>query len=401
MRASTSSVASIAFLLPFILHTVAKAENMQASFLSASFSTRISPVTDSLFDDIKKEAFCNATQHFLQKIFTDHDANIHILNVGVFDEHITKQSGADISAEKLRFRQYPRDHELTLSTVVVAQHLDEKKLPLMSSEHFHQNVLYASNEFQDHFLTFLSQSEDLYFTGVDSVLFDNYYQANRPSVSAEPANNISNNNILGMSDEALSKNSIIVIVICSILSAVFLFASFKLHLKRKELIRNRFKVEDMNINLATAKSLEENPFDQQTSNDEFSFDPLVTVGDSYNNKLFADATTLSSNQTSSTPSPLFEPQSSKNSYTEELESLPRDTIYAPPGKLGVAIDILNGQAVVMKIRKGSPITGMLQEGDILLSIDDVDCSCMALAEVTFLMVKNMERVRRITYVRRN
>jgi hypothetical protein len=400
MRASSSSVAIIAFLLPFILHTVVNAENMQASFLSASFSTRISPVTDSLFDDIKKEAFCNATQHFFQKIFTDHDANIDILNVGVFDEQIAKQSGADIPAEKLRFRQYPRDHELTLSTVVVAQHLDEKKLPLMSSEHFYQNVLYASNEFQDHFLTFLRQSEDLYFTGVDSVLFDKY-QANRPRVSAEPENNISNKNILGMSDEALNKNSIIVIVICSILSAVFLFASFKLHQKRKELIRirNRWKVD--NINLATAKSLEENPFDQQTSNDEFSFDPLVTVGDSYNNKLFADATTLSSNQTSSTPSPLFEPQSSKNSYTEELESLPRDTIYAPPGKLGVAIDILNGQAVVKKIRKGSPITGMLQEDDILLSIDDVDCSCMNLAEVTFLMVKNMERVRRITYVRRN
>mmetsp|Transcript_3346 Transcript_3346/g.4949 ORF Transcript_3346/g.4949 Transcript_3346/m.4949 type:complete len:400 (+) Transcript_3346:201-1400(+) len=399
MRASSSSAASIVFLLPFILHTVVKAENMQASFLSASFSTRISPVTDSLFDDIKKEAFCNATQHFFQKIFTDHDANIDILNVGVFDEHITKQSGADISAEKLRFRQYPRDHELTLSTVVVAQHLDEKNLPLMTSEHFHQNVLYASNEFQDHFLTFLRQSEDLYFTGVDNVLFDKY-QANRSRGSAEPENNISNNNILGMSDEALNKNSIIVIVICSILSAVFLFASFKLHLKRKELIRNRWKVDE-NINLATAKSLEVNPFDQQTSNDEFSFDPLVTAGDSYNNKLFADATTLSSNQTSSTPSPLFEPQSSKNSYTEELESLPRDTIYAPPGKLGVAIDILNGQAVVKKIRKGSPITGMLQEDDILLSIDDVDCSCMTLAEVTFLMVKNMERVRRITYVRRN
>ena len=183
MRASFSSVASIAFLLPFILHTVVKAENMQASFLSASFSTRISPVTDSLFDDIKKEAFCNATQHFFKKIFTDHDANIHILNVGVFDEHITKQSGADIPAEKLRFRQYPRDHELTLSTVVVAQHLDEKKLPLMSSEHFYQNVLYASNEFQDHFLTFLSQSEDLYFTGVDSVLFDKYYQASKQTKS--------------------------------------------------------------------------------------------------------------------------------------------------------------------------------------------------------------------------
>jgi len=363
---------------------------MQSSFLSASFSTKISPVTDSLFDDTKKEAFSHASQHFFQKIFSDHDANINILSVGVFDEHITQQAGADMSVEKLRFRQNPRDHEVAFSTVVVAQHVDEKQQPLMSSEHFYQNVLYASREFQGHFLTFLRQSEDIYFTGVVSVLFDEY-QSNRQGVSAQSENNISNNLILGMSDEALKKTSFIVIAICSVLAVVFLFASFKLQRKRKELISNRWKVED--INLATAKSLE--------TSDDFSFDPLVTNGDSHNEQFFADAMAPSGNQRTSMPSPLFEPPSSKNSYTDELESLPRDTIYAPPGKLGVAIDILNGQAVVMKIRKGSPITGMLQEGDILLAIDDVDCTCMTLAEVTFLMVKNMERVRRITYVRRS
>ena len=399
MKVSSPSIAVRAFFLAtLILIIPVKAENMLDSFLSASFTTTISPVTDALFDDTKKEAFSNASQHFLQKVFSEHDANINILSVGVFDEHITKRSGADVSLEKLRFQRHPRDHEVTFSTVIVAQHLDMKQ-PLMSSEHFHRNLLVASREFQDHFLTFLKQNDDFYFTGVDSVLFAEY-QSNGPSVSAESDNNISNNNnIMGMSDESLNKASIIVIAICSFLSVVFLFASVKLYQKRKELVRNRWNVEEMN--LATAKSLEINPFDDQTSSDDYSFDPLVTVGDSHNNKFFADAMALSSNQRTSMPSPLFEPQTSKNSYTDELASLPHDTIYAPPGKLGVAIDIFNGQAVVMKIRKGSPITGMLQEGDILLAIDDVDCSCMTLAEVTFLMVKNMERVRRITFVRRS
>ena len=152
MMASSSI---IAFLLPIlVLHTFVKAENMQESFLSASFSTSISPVTNSFFDDIQKEAFCNASEHFFNKVFADHDANINILSVAVFDEYITKhQSGAEVSAEKLRFRQYPRDHALTFSTVVVAQHLDEKK-QLMSAEHFHQNVLHASHEFQGRFRKF-------------------------------------------------------------------------------------------------------------------------------------------------------------------------------------------------------------------------------------------------------
>lgn len=351
-------------------------------------------MTNSFFDDIQKEAFCNASEHFFNKVFADHDANINILSVAVFDEYITKhQSGAEVSAEKLRFRQYPRDHALTFSTVVVAQHLDEKK-QLMSAEHFHQNVLHASHEFQGRFRTFLRQSEDVYFSDVDSVIFDEY-EANRPSVSSEPEN-FSNSNIMGMSDETLNQASIIVIAICSVLSTVFLFASFKLHQKRKELIRQRWKVEDMNMNLATAKSLEAHPYDSQRNDDDFSFDPLVTVVDSYSKH-----STLSSNQSNAMPSPLFEPQASNNSYTEELQSLQRDQIYVPPGKLGVAIDIFNGQPIVQKLRKESPITGMLQEGDILLAIDDVDCSCMTLAEVTFLMVKNMERVRRITYARRN
>ena len=382
--------ALVAFLLPNIVH----AEYVAPPYLSASFSTTISPVYDSLssFDAAKKVAFSKSSEKFLQKVFDGHAANIDIVSVGVFDERITKLSSSSNPS---------RDHALTFSTVVVAQYQedDEKKprKPLMSSDHFHQNVMFATKDFQDHYLTILKQSsEDVYFSGVDTVIFDKYQANGRPNVSS--ATEDSSSNIMGVSDETLNAASIAVIVIGCVLTAIFLFASFKLHQKRKELIRNRWRVEERNLrDIAGNKSLEVS----QTSDDDFSFDPLVTYNKN-NNNFFTDVKTLSSNQSSiAVSSPLFEPYASNNSYTEELHRLPRDQIYAPPGKLGVALDIFNGQPVVQKIRKGSPITGMLQVGDIILAIDDVDTSCMSLAEVTFLMVKNMERVRRITFVRRS
>lgn len=368
--------ALVAVLLPNIVH----AEYVAPPYLSASFSTTISPVYDSLssFDAAKKVAFSKSSEKFLQKVFDGHAANIDIVSVGVFDEHITKLSVK---------RSPSREHALTFSTVVVAQYQeDDEKKPhksLMSSDHFHQNLIYATKDFQDHYLTILRQSsEDVYFSGVDTVIFDKYQANGRPNVSSMTED--SSSNIMGVSDETLNAASIAVIVIGCVLSAIFLFASFKLHQKRKELTRNRWRVEERNLrDIAGNKSLEVS----QTSDDDFSFDPLVTYNKN-NHNFFTDVTTLSSNQSSiAVSSPLFEPHASNNSYTEELHRLPRDQIYAPPGKLGVALDIFNGQPVVQKIRKGSPITGMLQVGDIILAIDDVDTSCMSLAEVTFLMVK--------------
>lgn len=389
-------------LVAFLLLNIVHAEYVAPPYLSASFSTTISPVYDSLslFDAAKKVAFSKSSEKFLQKVFDGHAANIDIVSVGVFDEHITKlSSSSDIEVK----RSPSRDHALTFSTVVVAQYQEdaEKKphKPLMSPDHFHQNLIYATKDFQDHYLTILRQSgEDVYFSGVDTVIFDNYQANGRPNVSSATEDSSSSSNIMGVSDETLNTASIAVIVIGCVLSAIFLFASFKLHQKRKELMRNRWKVEERNLrDIAGNKSLEVS----QTNDDDFSFDPLVTYN-RHNNNFFTDVTTLSSNQSSTAvSSPLFEPHASNNSYTEELHRLPRDQIYAPPGKLGVALDIFNGQPVIQKIRKGSPITGMLQVGDIILAIDDVDTSCMSLAEVTFLMVKNMERVRRITFVRRS
>lgn len=88
------------------------------------------------------------------------------------------------------------------------------------------------------------------------------------------------------------------------------------------------------------------------------------------------------------------------SYTEELRKLPKQHVFAPPGKIGVAIDVLNGQPIVHKVRKGSPLEKMLQPNDIIMAIDDEDMSCMSAADVTSKMVRTMDRVRKITFVRR-
>lgn len=94
------------------------------------------------------------------------------------------------------------------------------------------------------------------------------------------------------------------------------------------------------------------------------------------------------------------PTTSQLSYTEELRRLPRQHVFAPPGKIGVAIDVYNGQPVVHKVRKGSPLENMLRANDVIVAIDEEDTSCRSAADVTSMMVKRMDRVRKITYVRR-
>lgn len=83
-----------------------------------------------------------------------------------------------------------------------------------------------------------------------------------------------------------------------------------------------------------------------------------------------------------------------------LYNIPRQHVYALPGKVGVAIDVQDGQPVVHKVKKGSPLEGLLQPQDIIVAIDDVSTNCMSAADVTHLMVKRMNYRRKITFVRR-
>lgn len=73
--------------------------------------------------------------------------------------------------------------------------------------------------------------------------------------------------------------------------------------------------------------------------------------------------------------------------------------FAPPGKLGVAIDTVNGKPVVHRVRDDSPVAGVLRKYDLIIAIDDVDTSSMTAADVTSLMAKRMGTNRKITYMR--
>ena len=70
-------------------------------------------------------------------------------------------------------------------------------------------------------------------------------------------------------------------------------------------------------------------------------------------------------------------------------------------KIGVAIDVIHGHPCVHMVKRGSPVEGLLQPNDKVLSIDDVDTSCMSAADVTHLMVKRMNYQRKITVIRRS
>ena len=92
------------------------------------------------------------------------------------------------------------------------------------------------------------------------------------------------------------------------------------------------------------------------------------------------------------------PSSSSNHSNKSNEE--EIVVYAPPGKVGVAIDVIDGQPVVHKIRNGSPLENKLLPNDIILSIDNVNTSCMSAADVTNVMVRKMNYQRKITVRRR-
>lgn len=82
-------------------------------------------------------------------------------------------------------------------------------------------------------------------------------------------------------------------------------------------------------------------------------------------------------------------------HTSTLQS----ECYAPAGKLGIAIDTVNGQPVIHRVKDTSPLFGVLRRLDIIIAVDEVDTSSMSAAAVTSLMAKHMAKERKITFLR--
>ena len=145
--------------------------------------------------------------------------------------------------------------------------------------------------------------------------------------------------------------------------------------------------------------------------DDYSFDPLGTNNEYNNDERIPswssryDGDLISNEECSSTEECILSSSSRNKLYqpssmTYNIALEEQQHVYAPPGKVGVAIDVIDGNPVVHKVKRGSPLEGLLQPKDIIIAIDDVDTTCMSAADVTQLMVKRMKFDRKITFVRR-
>lgn len=154
------------------------------------------------------------------------------------------------------------------------------------------------------------------------------------------------------------------------------------------------------------------PTNDNYYDDDYSFDPLGT-NTGYNNNDYRnpswssryDEDNIISNEKFSSREEYILSRNTNNLYQESSANInvaleEHQHVYAPPGKVGVAIDVIDGNPVVHKIKRGSPLEGLLQPKDIVIAIDDVDTTCMSAADVTQLMVKRMKFDRKITFVRR-
>ncbi len=90
--------------------------------------------------------------------------------------------------------------------------------------------------------------------------------------------------------------------------------------------------------------------------------------------------------------------STSNSTDDDIKPK-HSECWAPPGKLGVAIDTVNGKPVVHRVKEGSPLEGILETNDIILGIDEINTTNMSAADVTYLMVKKMKKRRKITFMK--
>ncbi|GMI25117.1 hypothetical protein TeGR_g14494 [Tetraparma gracilis] len=71
-----------------------------------------------------------------------------------------------------------------------------------------------------------------------------------------------------------------------------------------------------------------------------------------------------------------------------------ETVFAPPGKLGVVVDSANDGPTVHSIRDSSPLLGIVSVGDKILSIDEIDCRAMSAGAVTKLMARKASQQER-------
>eukprot|EP00584_Thalassiosira_punctigera_P003030 CAMPEP_0172537306 /NCGR_PEP_ID=MMETSP1067-20121228/8931_1 /TAXON_ID=265564 ORGANISM="Thalassiosira punctigera, Strain Tpunct2005C2" /NCGR_SAMPLE_ID=MMETSP1067 /ASSEMBLY_ACC=CAM_ASM_000444 /LENGTH=447 /DNA_ID=CAMNT_0013322579 /DNA_START=148 /DNA_END=1491 /DNA_ORIENTATION=+ len=407
-------------------------------FLSTTLSTTITSLSNDLnLDSARKSLFSETLTHFLTKIFQDQQVyDVKIISVHLFDDHIIEGHYEEVPQRNSHVRNSGETrHALSFSTVISAEYTKEDQINSIANDNFRKMLIHVCDKFQNHLIQFMKDTGDAYFMDVERVTLGDFERIHGAEGSGRTAASVkedsANNDVWGLSSETVNMASIIAIVVSGIAFLVLAFASVKLYREEKQLLATRWRSEE--IESSTKSTRSSHPGALHNSHpvavvDDYTFNPLGS-GNSYNAntppytsyrddpinnnpRINEEEITFSSVWPESSPPTLFPVKEAavaaatvaaaapkKLSYSEELQKLPKQHVFAPPGKIGVAIDVYNGQPVVHKVRKNSPLENMLQPNDIIMAIDDENASCLSAADVTSMMVKRMDKVRKITYVR--
>ncbi|KAL7530417.1 hypothetical protein ACHAXR_006451 [Thalassiosira sp. AJA248-18] len=329
-------------------------------------------------------------------------------------------------------------YTLTFATVVSAEHTQHQSL---SHGDFQAMLIHICHKFENHLIEFVTGVDDEYFADVNSVMVSGYEMTNEEKQDSGFAEKDGSTTLSTENNDSSKSNTVsIVATVVGILVFVFsAFTSVKFYRREQQLKNNRWRSQEIastNNSAATSiKSLSvlyKKPKDID-DDDDYSFDPLSTdngyngkttfdYGNANHHSFYSDnkQETISfeatgpvafSSTTSSTlfqqssmdeneiPNPITESTLPSQRHQQQHDRREEQTVFAPPGKVGVAIDVVDGHPVVHKVKKGSPLEGLLKSMDVVVAIDDVDTTCMTAADVTQLMVKRMNYRRKITFVR--
>ena len=97
------------------------------------------------------------------------------------------------------------------------------------------------------------------------------------------------------------------------------------------------------------------------------------------------------------PSPTAEAHAMQTSqYGLQPQEIRRELYdcYAPPGPLGVVIDTTPEGPMVHSLKPTSRLAGLLQRGDLVVGLDDIDTRGMTAATLTRLMAKRSQQAQR-------
>ncbi len=79
----------------------------------------------------------------------------------------------------------------------------------------------------------------------------------------------------------------------------------------------------------------------------------------------------------------------------------RREVFAPAGKLGVIVDTASDGPIVHSIKDDSPLVGKVFAGDYIVAIDDEDTSDWSAHNVTKLVARKNDSIRKLTLLSNN